>query len=213
MITNYTCFFKTDNTVIETDRLRLRRICRYDRDDMYDYARREEVSRYLLWSAHPDKDYTKKLIDHLLCLYRSGEFFDFAVEYRENGKMIGTCGFASVDEKNNCAEVGYVLSPDYWGRGIASEALGAFLRFGFCDLELSRMEARYMIENTASRKVMEKCGMTFEGIHRKKLLVKGGYRDIGVCSILAEEYFDKNEKKSALSKLPKRFLDLKVKRR
>lgn len=202
MIDNYARFFKTDNTIIETERLRLRRLGRRDKKDMYDYARRKEVSRYLLWSPHQDEDYTKRLIDRLLYLYKSGEYFDFAVEYRENGKMIGTCGFASVDEKNNCAEVGYVLSPDYWGKGIATEAVNAVLRFGFCDLELGRIEARYMVENTASRRVMEKCGMTFEGIYRKKLLVKGIYRDIGVCSILAEEYFENNKNESALC--PKR---------
>lgn len=206
MRSDYLKFYKTDNTVMETPRLRLRRMSRRDVRDMYEYASIPDVSKYLLWRAHQSQEHTKRYIDYVVSLYRSGEFFDFAVEYRENGKMIGTCGFAAIDEKNDCAEVGYVLSPDYWGKGIASEALNAMLRFGFCDLEINRIEARYMTENTASRRVMEKCGMTFEGIFRKKLLVKEIYRDIGICSILAEDYFSKNERASALTHTNGRFL-------
>ncbi len=206
MINDYTSFFKTDSTVIETPRLILRRMSPHDKDDMYEYASRDEVTKYLLWNTHPDKEHTKRYLNYVVSLYRSGEFFDFSIEYKVNSKMIGTCGFAAIDEPNGVGEVGYVISPDYQGKGIATEALTALIRFGFCDLSLSRIEARYMKENEASRRVMEKCGMTFEGIFRKKLFVKGVYRDIGVCSILSEEYFAKEEQRSALSyKQPRLF--------
>lgn len=199
MINDYLKFFRTDNTVIETPRLILRRMRTGDRDDMYDYAKRKEVTKYLLWKEHKTRDHTARYLNYVVSLYKTGEFFDFAVEYRENGKMIGTCGFASVDPKNDCVEIGYVLSPDYHGMGLATEALEATLRFAFCDVCVNRAEARYMVENTASRRVMEKCQMTFEGIYRKKLFVKDKYRDIGVCAILSEDYFKNHEDKSALS--------------
>jgi len=205
---DYLNFFKTDDTVIETPRLRIRRMAKRDKNDMYEYASRDIVTKYLLWRTHSDVEHTKRYIDYVTTLYRSGEFFDFAIEYRENSKMIGTCGFAAIDEANNAAEVGYVLSPDYWGRGIATEALTAILRFAFCDIGFNRVEARYMVENTASRRVMEKCGMTFEGVYRKKLFVKGSYRDIGVCSILSDEYFAKNREGTALSKIQGTFFGI-----
>ena len=206
MINDYIKFFKNDIVLIETPRLRLRRMSVKDRDDMFEYARREDVTRYLLWKPHKTSDHTKRYLAYVTGLYKSGNFYDFAVEYRENSKMIGTCGFASIDSANDCAEVGYVLSPDYWGKGIASEALGALLRFGFCDLRLNRIEARYMVENAASRRVMEKCAMTYEGTFRQKLLVKGEYRDIGVCSLLSSDYFLQNSHESALSQRRTRFL-------
>ena len=199
MINDYLKFFKYSNTLLETPRLILRPMRVSDREDMYDYASRDEVTESLLWRTHASRDHTQRYLSYVTSLYRSGEFFDFAIEYRENGKMIGTCGFAAIDEKNDSVEVGYVISPDYRGMGVAPEALGAVLRLAFCDMSVNRVEARYMSENSASRRVMEKCGMTFEGINRQKLLVKGRYRDIGVCSILASEYFEKNEKISALS--------------
>lgn len=208
MRNDYQNFFKTDNSVIETPRLRLRRMSVRDKSDMFLYASRDEVTKYLLWRTHKDEESTKRYLSYVVSLYRTGEFFDFAIEYRENGKMIGTCGFAAVDFQNDCAEIGYVISPDYWGKGIASEAVSAIMQFAFCDLDINRIEARYMTENAASRRVMEKCGMTFEGVFRKKLFVKGEYRDIGVCSMLAEEYFAKNEKKSALTRIRGHFLGL-----
>ena len=199
MINGYLKFFKTDENVIETPRLLLRRMRVSDRDDMYDYAKREEVTRYLLWKSHKTRDHTSRYLNYVVSLYKTGEFFDFAIEYKENRKMIGTCGLASVDPKNDSVEIGYVLSPDYWGKGIATEALGAILRFAFCDMRVNRAEARYMAENEPSRRVMEKCNMTFEGVQRQKIFVKEKYRDVGVCSILAEDYFKNNEDKSALS--------------
>lgn len=206
---DYLNYFK-NNTVIETPRLILRRMSVRDRNDMYEYASRDEVTKYLLWRTHKTPEHTKRYLEYVVSLYRSGQFFDFAIEYRKNSKMIGTCGFASIDENNRCAEVGYVISPDYKGKGIASEALDAMLRFGFCDIGLNRIEARYMTENIASRRVMEKCGMTFEGIYKQKLFVKEEYKDIGVCALLASDYFKANELKSAVTRLCGNFLGIKI---
>ena len=69
-----------------------------------------------------------------------------------------------------------------------TEAAKRVLQFGFSVLGLHRIEARYMVENTPSRQVMKKLGMTFEGVKRSSMLVKGLYRDIGTCAILANEF-------------------------
>lgn len=197
------------NTVLETDRLILRKITANDACDMYEYACRPETSKYLLWSPHTSVSATKNVIEAMKNDYAAERFFDFAIIFKENSKMIGTVGFTSYDEKNQCAEAGYVISPDYWYKGIASEALAAILNFAFCELGINRVEARYMVENINSRRVMEKCQMTYEGCFRSKILVKGEFRDIGVCSILASEYFSvprdniykKSEKSSIFSRL------------
>ena len=102
--------------------------------------------------------------------------------------MIGTCGFSSFDESNNAAEVGYVLSPDYWRQGIATEALFRVMRFGFEELELHRIYARIMEGNTASEAVARKCGMRHEATLCKALLVKGEYRTIKIYAVLREEF-------------------------
>ena len=179
----------SENLRFETERLIIRKVRTSDASDMYEYSCREETCRHLLWDKHPFYSYTLELTKHLQREYAQGRYFDLAIELKEKRKMIGTVGFTQVDEKNFCCEIGYVISPDYWGMGIAAEAVSVLLNFAFCELKMKRAEAKYMVENTASRRVMEKCGMTFEGVQRSKLFVKEKFRDIGICSILSSEYF------------------------
>lgn len=173
---------------IKTDRLVLRRMKRTDADDMYEYARRPEVTTYLLWSPHKNKQFTERYLSYLQSRYRLGEFYDWAVTMKDSGKMIGTCGFTSFDFANNSAEIGYVLNPDYWGQGIAPEAMNAVIGVGFLTLGFHRIEAKYMEGNERSRRAAEKVGMTFEGVSKGAMIIKGKYESIGVSAILAEEY-------------------------
>ncbi len=173
---------------LETERLILRRMRVGDEQDMYEYAHRSEVTRYLLWSPHPDLFYTRDYLRYLATRYATGSFYDWAVVLKSNSRMIGTCGFTSFDCAHDAAEIGYVLNPDYRGQGIAPEAVRAVLAFGFDRLALHRIEARFIEGNAASLRVMEKVGMHFEGYRREAMLVKGSYRTIGYCSILASEY-------------------------
>lgn len=173
---------------LKSERLTLRGMQVCDCFDMYDYARRPEVTRFLTWSPHPDVEYTKAYLGSLKSYYKLGSFYDWAIIWEEENKMIGTCGFTSVNIPNNSAEIGYVINPDYRGRGIAAEAARTVMRFGFREMELNRIEARYMVGNDASKRVMEKLGMTFEGVYRSSVCVNGIYRDVGMCSILKSEY-------------------------
>lgn len=175
-----------DPPVLYTKRLILRKMERGDYIDMFDYAKDSTVTRYLTWDPHPDKTYTLKYLSYVQSRYKAGEFFDWAVIH--NNKMIGTCGFTTIDENNLKGEIGYVISPQYQGRGIATEAVLKVIEFGFSTLGLNRIEAHFMPENTSSKRVMEKAGMTFEGIMRGAMLVKGHFIDYGICSILRSEY-------------------------
>lgn len=171
-----------------TNRLILRRMKVADAQDMFEYACQPEVTRYLTWRPHPDIGYTREYLEYLGTRYKVGDFFDWAVVLRENDKMIGTCGFTRFDLPNNSAEIGYVLNPAYQGRGIAGEAAYAVISFGFNRLRLHRIEARHMIGNNASHRVMEKLGMKTEGTFRESYYVNGSYRTVTVCSILDSEF-------------------------
>ena len=174
---------------IETERLLLRRLRADDAEDMFEYASDPEVTHYLTWFPHPDSRYTRDYLEYLGTRYRVGDFFDWAITLKESGKMIGTCGFTSFDYTNDSAEMGYVLNPKYRGQGIVPEALRAVLDFGFDNLALHRAEAKFIEGNEASRRVMEKVGMKFEGIKRGGMLIKGEYRDIGICAVLRDEFY------------------------
>ena len=173
---------------IETDRLLLRRMLVSDCYDMYEYARLPEVTKHLTWSPHPSLEYTKEYLVHLSHHYQLGDFYDWALILKEENKMIGTCGFTRFHFPHDSAEVGYVINPVYRGQEIAPEALRAVIAFGFERIGLHRIEAKYMVGNEASRRVMEKAGMCFEGISYGGMKIKETYRDIGTCAILSENF-------------------------
>ena len=171
-----------------TERLSLRAMHVIDAEDMFDYARRPEVTKYLLWSEHKDITFTRDYLYYIGRRYALGDFYDWAIIDRESRKMIGTCGFTRIDTANNSAEIGYVLNPDFHRRGFGSEAVKRILKFGFEELGINRIEARFMQGNEASLALMLSVGMTFEGYMRDLVFVKGSYRTVGVSSILRSEY-------------------------
>ncbi len=181
-----------DPPILRSRHLILRKLLKSDTDDMFEYASDPAVSRYLLWDAHVSKKYTARYLVYLQGRYRAGEFYDWAVVERQSGKMIGTCGFTSFDLANNSAEVGYVLNRAYWHRGLAAEALHEVLQYAFSVLRLNRIEARYMLGNEDSRHVMEKVGMSFEGIARDAVFAKGRYVSVGICSVLRREFLSED---------------------
>mgnify|MGYP004485031279 FL=1 len=181
---------------LESERLVLRMMDVKDSGDMFDYSAREDVTRYLLWSPHPDISYTRDYIKSVRRQYRRGDFFDWSIVLKSNVRMIGTVGYTRIDTPNNCGEIGYVLNPKYQNMGYATEAASLVVEFGFVTLGLNRIEAKYMSENTASRRVMEKVGMSFEGTMKERLLVKGRYRDISCCAITRKEYDEKKEREN-----------------
>lgn len=174
---------------LETERLLLRKMSQSDAEDMFEYAKEADLTKYLTWYPHPSLEYTKEYLGYIVTRYKAGDFFDWAVTLKETGKMIGSCGFTRFDTANDSAELGYVINPDYKGRGIATEALLAVLQFGFESLLLNRAESKFIEGNDASRRVMEKAGMRYEGMGRQSMKIKGEYKNIGVCGILRDEFF------------------------
>ena len=176
---------------LETNRLTMRKILPADCADMYDYSRRPETSKYLLWSPHANLRYTKKYLTHVQNAYRNENFYDFALVDKESGRMIGTCGFTSFDLQNNSAEIGYVLHPEFWGKGLAKEAVFRLMAFGFAELRLHRLSAKIMTNNAASKRVAEKCGMRHEATYVEGMLIKGRYETIDEYALLAKEFYGK----------------------
>jgi ribosomal-protein-alanine N-acetyltransferase len=161
---------------------------------MYEYACRDDVTEFLLWSPHESVGYTREYLAYIETRYPKGEFYDWAITLADSGKMIGTVGFTKIHTAHNAAEIGYVLNPEYHHLGLGFEAASRIVDFGFEELSLNRIEARFMQGNAASLHVMEKLGMTLEGYARDGMLVKGSYRTIGTCSILRNEWTEKTKK-------------------
>ncbi len=173
-----------DMTNIETERLILRKIEKKDARDMYEYSKNPKTSEFLTWSAHESLSYTKKYIRFLIKKYKTGEYFDWAIEEKSSKKFIGTCGFPIFDPDNSKAEIGYVLNPSFWGKGYATEAVKALTSYAFSSLNLHRLEARCMKNNLSSENVLKKCSFTLEGVFTDELFIKGEYKTISHFALL-----------------------------
>ena len=172
---------------LETRRLLLRRMRLDDAEAMYAYASDPEVTRYVLFETHRSIEDSEAFLRLAAEGYERGDFGGWGVVLKDSGAFIGTCG-AEASPEHARAELGYVLSREHWGKGLMPEAVRAIIRFCFGRLDLNRVQARCMAENTASARVMEKAGMTYEGTLRESEFIKGVYRDMKLYSILRREY-------------------------
>jgi RimJ/RimL family protein N-acetyltransferase len=112
--------------------------------------------------------------------------FQLAVTLKNGGRLIGNVGIRQGSGGAHEAEIGYELAPDEWGRGYATEAAQAIVRFGFEELGLHRISAWTVAENVASARVLEKVGMTLEGRLRDKERYKGRYWDVLMYAMVKE---------------------------
>src|SRR5829696_4024847 len=174
---------------LETERLLLRKMHLDDAEAMFAYASDPEVTRYVLFETHRSVEDSKAFLRLATEGYERGDFGGWGVVLKDGGAFVGTCGVdVNYAPEHARAELGYVLSRDHWGRGLMTEAVRAVISFGFGRMELNRIQARCIAENTASARVMEKAGMTYEGTLRESEFIKGAYRDMKLYSILRSEY-------------------------
>jgi [ribosomal protein S5]-alanine N-acetyltransferase len=105
-----------------------------------------------------------------------------------NGKLVGTIGLYNIDWKHRFATAGNILQPQFWNKGIMTEAQAAIVKFGFLTLKLNRIEAQIFSKNYASCKVFEKLGFTCEGRLRQNFLIENIFEDSFLYSILQSEF-------------------------
>lgn len=150
---------------LQTERLVLRRPVHGDAAAVFDeYARDREVTRYLTWRPHATLDDTRSFLLRCDDGWDSGTDLTWALSFAGNDHVIGMIGLRPRGHK---PDIGYVLSRRYWGQGLMPEAAAALVHMAFRDPSVYRVWALCDVENRASARVMEKVGMTHEGILRR----------------------------------------------
>jgi RimJ/RimL family protein N-acetyltransferase len=149
------------DTVLETERLRLRRLTWDDLDDLAAILGDPDVMRY--YRKPFGRVETRGWIRWNLDLYTDHGFGLWAVILKENGMFVGDCGLTiQVVDGEEEVEVGYHVKKMSWGHGLATEAAAACRDYAFDVLGRDRLIAIIDPENAASRRVAEKIGMTVE---------------------------------------------------
>jgi ribosomal-protein-alanine N-acetyltransferase len=111
----------------------------------------------------------------------------WVIVQKADGAPIGTCGFHKWDKSHRRAEIGYDLSPDFWGKGFMTEALREVIRHGLSSMKLNRIEAMIYPENTRSLAVAQRLGFKQEGILRDYSRQGDRYFDHSLYSLLASD--------------------------
>lgn len=149
--------------ILETPRLRLRRLLPEDLDDLYALYRDPEVRRYFPEGTLTYEETREELEWFLNGHPRHPELGLWATIYKPTGAFIGRCGLLpwTIDGRDE-VEVAYLLDKAYWGLGLATEAARAIANYAYQNLRLTRLICLIDRENIASQQVAEKTGMAFE---------------------------------------------------
>ncbi|WP_020579633.1 GNAT family N-acetyltransferase [Actinopolymorpha alba] len=156
-----------------------------DAPAIFSYASNPIVSTYVPWETHADLGVTRDYLAGLLASARDDErsMYNLAVvtadvdSVGDGGRLIGAGRISVENVRHQRGDVGYVLHPEWWGKGVGTEVAALLIDFGFIHLGLHRIEATAHPDNLGSRRVLEKVGMTYEGHIRDHMLVSGTWRD------------------------------------
>jgi ribosomal-protein-alanine N-acetyltransferase len=150
---------------IVTDRLIIRKPMDGDHIAVFEnWAQDKEVLRYLRWTPHKSLDITKEFIDLCLKKWNTQEEFSYMICLKESGEVIG---MIASRENTFRSEIAYVLAKPHWNKGYMTEAAKVLIEEVLKIEKIYRVYALCDPENKASAAVMEKAGMTYEGLLRK----------------------------------------------
>jgi len=152
------------------------------------WANDMDVCRFMRWTPHKDKEESRDILNGWLEAYSRESFYQWAITLKTSKEPVGAIALAVINEYDLCGDIGYCIGKKHWGRGIVTEALKAVLNFAFTSVGFNRIEAYHSINNPASGKVMQKAGMTFEGMAKQKYRSITGFEDSNMYSIIKEDF-------------------------
>ena len=176
-------FFKTSpHRNLFTERLILRAPSFLDVKDIFEFCSDPASSKYADWYPHKNLGETRAFIAWLKRKAAFGSY-TWAIEHRENKKVIGTISIVESDYSAKILTVGYTLSRAYWHNGYATEALKELKRYLFKELFVQRVQAKVIPENEASCRLLERVGFKNEGLLKKGAFCRTGCVDVYIYGL------------------------------
>lgn len=169
---------------LETERLLLRKITNDDVNEVFELRSNPETMKYI---PRPLVKNTEDALEHIAMIEEKIETnigINWGITLKNNPKLLGIIGYYRLQPENYRAEIGYMLLPDFHGKGIIPEAVNRLIRYGFDDLKLHSIEAVIDPENFASEKVLQKCGFVKEAHLKEAEFYEGIFLDKVIYSLL-----------------------------
>ena len=170
--------------VLTTQRLRLRQISAADRNEMLEMRSDERVMRYIDRPRAKSVDDAMELIQKMIDGVVTNESISWAITNLNDDRLIGSIGYWRIMKEHYRAEIGYMLHPDFHGKGLMQEAISAVIDFGFNEMKLHSIEANVNPENKASQKLLEKNRFVREAYFKENFYFEGKFLDTFIYSLL-----------------------------
>ena len=176
--------------IIQTKRLNIRQVSILDIDKIHELHSLPETDEFNTLGIPETIQTTNEIVKEWLVGQNSipRTSYVFCIEHLSTNQFIGLMALNVGKANFRTAEVWFKIHVDFWRKGYTTEALTKLLAFGFSDLNLHRIEAGCAVENLASIRVLEKVGMTKEGMKRKILPIRGAWKDNYFYAILEEDF-------------------------
>ena len=162
---------------LETERLWLRQATQKDAEATFAIFSDPYVTQFHDLNTFTRLDEAIEVIERRTKGFESGRGIRWEIARKPNNNLIGSCGF-TWDREANAAEIGYELASQFWRQGIMSEALCAILKYGFESTKVQFIIAEIMLENVASRMLLEKLGFQSQEILKERGFWKGKHHDL-----------------------------------
>lgn len=173
---------------LETERLLLRKIDEGDIDMLLRLRSDINVMRYIDRPIAKTREDVLPLYNKMKETAETNTGISWVITLKETGEMIGQVGFWRIDQENHRGEIGYMLRPEFFGKGLVSEAIKATLTHAFRELKFHSVEANVNTGNLASIKILEKHGFVKEAHFRENYYFDGKFLDSAIYCILASDW-------------------------
>lgn len=183
---------------LETERLILRRFEPEDINQIFhncwsDHEVWKWTSYALMSSVEDVINVADMFTENWLGAYSRPNRYSWAIQLKSTGEVIGRFFGMNPDDRVNQIELAYEIGQNWWNQGLMTEAAKVVIDFFFREVGFNRIYAYHASENPASGKVMQKCGMIYEGTLRQACKCNNGVFNEVVYAILAEDYFGKEK--------------------
>lgn len=173
--------------VLETDRLILRKITKHDIKDLLFLRSNADVMLYLDTAKANGTREIKDLITKIDTGLKMNTAIGWGISLKDTEELIGTISYHRIEKDHHRAEIGYILKPAYWQKGITSEALTSIIAYGFYKMNLHSIEATVNPANKGSIRLLEKSGFIKEAYFKENHCYNGVFLDSAVYSLLKSQ--------------------------
>lgn len=174
--------------VLETERLIIRAFTNDDAEAVLSFRSNPEAMRFVPRPLQRNTDDALEMIGMINHNIAANESIGWGVELKSSGKIIGSVSFHRIEKEHHRGEIGYMLHPDYWGKGLVTEAARAIVDYGFRELNFHSIEAIIDPDNRASENVLNKLNFVKEAHFKENFVQNGRFTDTAIYSLLKSDY-------------------------